>query len=201
MKEKQVNFGAFAPSSAASRQVQRDDGFENATTIAELLKSPKLQESVKDGVIWVDEAGMVGNKTMNQVIKVAKEQNARILLTGDIKQHGSVERGDALRIIEKFGGIKPARISKIQRQKNVDYREAVKTISNGNIEKGYLALEQMGAIKETDDFEQTRANVAQEYANCIKAKENVLIVATTHNQGKAVTETDSSANERRRLIK
>ena len=48
MKEKQVNFGAFAPSSAASRQVQRDDGFENATTIAELLqKSNKLQESVK----------------------------------------------------------------------------------------------------------------------------------------------------------
>ncbi len=189
MKEKGVNFGAFAPSSAASRQVQREDGFENATTIAELLQSKKLQESVKGGVIWLDEAGMVGNKTMNQVIKVAKEQDARILLTGDIKQHGSVERGDSLRIIQKFGGVKPAVISKIQRQKNADYRSAVKSISAGNIEKGYNTLDQMGAIREADNFDQARENVAKEYTASVKAKENVLIVATTHAQGKAVTET------------
>lgn len=187
--EKGVNLGAFAPSSAASRQVQRDDGFENATTIAELLQSKKLQESVKNGVIWLDEAGMVGNKTMNQVITVAKEQNARILLTGDIKQHGSIERGDALRIIEQFGGIKPATISKIQRQKNTAYRNAVKSISNDQVEKGYHALDQMGAIKEADDFKQARENIAKEYTSSVKAKENVLIVATTHAQGKAVTET------------
>lgn len=189
IQEKGVNFGAFAPSSAASRQVQRDDGFENATTIAELLQSKKLQESVNNGMIWLDEAGMVGNKTMNQVIKVAKEQNARILLTGDTKQHGSVERGDALRIIEQFGGIKPATISKIQRQKNADYRNAVKSISNGQVEKGYHALDQMGAIKEADDFNQARDKIAEEYTSSVKAKENVLIVATTHAQGKAVTET------------
>ncbi|MEZ4991928.1 MAG: MobF family relaxase [Saprospiraceae bacterium] len=189
MKEKGVTFGAFAPSSAASREVQRGDGFENATTIAELLQSKKQQESIKNGVIWVDEAGMVGNKTMNQVIKVAQEQNARILLTGDTKQHGSVERGDALRIIEKFGGVKPATISKIQRQKNTDYRSAIKSISLGHIEKGYETLDQMGAIKESDSFEEARENVAKEYTASVKAKENVLIVATTHNQGKAVTET------------
>ncbi|PHN04384.1 MobF family relaxase [Flavilitoribacter nigricans] len=189
MKEKAVTFGAFAPSSAASREVQRGDGFENATTIAELLQSKKLQESVKDGVIWVDEAGMVGNKTMNQVIKVAQEQNARILLTGDTKQHGSVERGDALRIIEEFGGIQPARISKIQRQKVDAYRKAVENISKDQVEKGYQLLDRMGAIKEAPDFEQAKVNVAGEYAASVKAKENVLIVATTHAQGKAVTET------------
>ena len=40
---------------------------------------------------------------------------------------------------EQFGGIKPATISKIQRQKNTDYRNAVKSISNGQVEKGYYA--------------------------------------------------------------
>lgn len=188
IKEKGINFGAFAPSSAASRQVQRDDGFKNATTIAELLQSKKRQESVKDGVIWLDEAGMVGNKTMNQVIKVAQEQNARILLTGDIKQHSSVERGDALRTIEKFGGITPARISKIQRQKNEDYRSAVRAISNGDIEKGYSILDRMGALQEATDFEQAKENIANEYTTSLKQKENVLVVSTTHAQGKAVTE-------------
>jgi conjugative relaxase-like TrwC/TraI family protein len=189
IKGKGVNFGAFAPSSAASRQVQRDDGFENATTIADLLQSKKLQDSVKNGVIWLDEAGMVGNQTMNQVIEVAKEQNARILLTGDIKQHGSVERGDALRILEQFGGVKPAMISKIQRQKNTDYRNAVKSISNGDIKKGFKSLDEMGAIKESDSFDEAKDRIAEEYSNSVKEKENVLIVATTHAQGRAVTET------------
>lgn len=189
MKEKGTAFGAFAPSSAASRQVQREDGFKNATTIADLLQNEKLQSSVKDGFIWLDEAGMVGNKTMNQVIQVAKKQNARILLTGDIKQHGSVERGDALRIIQQFGGVKPAEISKIQRQKNVDYRSAIKTISKGEMDKGFKALDNMGAIKEADSFDETRQNVASEYVASLKAKEEAMIVATTHLQGKAVTET------------
>ena len=93
VKEKGISFGAFAPSATASRQVQRKDGFKNATTIAELLKNEPLQKSLKNGVIWIDEAGLVGNKTMNQVINIAKKQEARILLTGDIKQHNSVERG------------------------------------------------------------------------------------------------------------
>jgi conjugative relaxase-like TrwC/TraI family protein len=201
IQEKGINFGAFAPSSAASRQVQREDGFEEATTIAELLQSSKLQKSVKDGVIWIDEAGMVGNKTMNQVITVAKEQNARLLLTGDIKQHGAVERGDALRIIQQFGGVKPSTISKIQRQKVDDYRKAVKNISDGKIVEGYEQLDEMGAIKEAEDFTEVKDKVAGEYVASIKDKENVLIVSTTHSQGQAVTEEIRSKLREENLLK
>ncbi|MEL6276391.1 MAG: AAA family ATPase, partial [Bacteroidota bacterium] len=184
-----ITFGAFAPSSVASREVQRGDGFEQATTIAELLRSEKLQDGVKDGVIWIDEAGMVGNQTMNRIIEVAEKQNARILLTGDVKQHGSVERGDALRIIEQFGGIKAATITKIQRQKNEVYRSAIKSISGGNLQNGLQKLDDIGAIREADSFTEARKNVAEEYAEAVKQKENVLIIATTHKQGKAVTQT------------
>lgn len=187
VKEKGVNFGAFAPSSSASRQVQREDGFKDATTIAELLKSEKLQNGLKNGVMWIDEAGMVGNKTMNDLIGIAKKQDARILLTGDIKQHNSVERGDALRIIQKYGGVEPARISKIQRQKPDDYRKAIDLISNDKIENGFKALDKIGAIKESDDFESLKNNVANDYLNAVKDNQETLIVATTHAQGKAVT--------------
>jgi|GEM_PF-2536939 len=177
MKEKGISFSAFAPSSAASRQVQREEGFEDATTIADLLQNPKLQDKLKNGVMWIDEAGMVGNKTMNGIIDIAKEQNAMLLLTGDVKQHNSVERGDALRIIQKYGGVKPAVISKIQRQKKEDYKSAVKSISDGKVIEGYKALDSMGAIKESDDFETIKANVANEYTKATKAKEDTLIVA------------------------
>jgi len=188
VKEKGVNFGAFAPSSAASRQVQRQDGFKNATTIADLLQNKKLQEGLKGGVMWIDEAGMVGNKTMNSVLQIAKQQEARVLLTGDIKQHNSVERGDALRIIQKYGGVEPARISKIQRQKVDGYKKAVDSVSKGNIGEGIKTLDSMNAIKEASDFSELKNNVATEYVKAVKGKEDTLIVATTHAQGISVTD-------------
>jgi hypothetical protein len=36
-------------------------------------------------------------------VKHARENHSRVLLTGDSAQHRSVERGDALRILELWG--------------------------------------------------------------------------------------------------
>lgn len=188
LKKKGIKLGAFAPSTGASKGVQRDDGFTNATTIAELLINNKLQEQQKNNVIWLDEGGLIGNKDMNQILHIAKQQNARVLITGDIKQHNSVARGDSLRIIQQYGGIKAARISKIRRQKSDDYRNAVKLISDDKMIEGFNALDKMGAIKEASDFNELKANIAGEYLTAVKSKENPLIVATTHAQGKAVTD-------------
>ena len=189
IKEAGINFHAYAPSSAASRGVQREEGFQNAETLKMLLDIPEMQEQVKDGVIWIDEAGMVGNKTMNQVIDIAKEQNARILLTGDIRQHNSVERGDALRVIQEFGGVKPAYINIIRRQQHEDYRHAVSELSKGDMEKGFDILESFGAIKEKETFTDMTLEAAKEYADAIQKNENTLVVAATHAQGRATTET------------
>lgn len=196
-----IGFHAFAPSAAASRDVQRKDGFEGATTIADLLQNEKQQNKIKDGVMWIDEAGMVGNKTMNSIIDLANKQNARILLTGDIKQHGAVERGDALRIIQEYGGVKPAYITKIQRQQKWDYKTAVKAISEGKMDKGFEQLEQMGAIKENVAFQDSVSQLSKEYAQATKNKESVLLVATTHQQGKEATKGIREELKKEELIK
>ena len=188
VKEKNINFGAFAPSTTASREVQRADGFKDATTIKSLLDNQKLQDSVKNGVMWIDEAGLVGNQDMNSLMDIAKKQNARLLLTGDIKQHNSVQRGDALKIIQKYGSVKPASINKIQRQKVSAYRKAVEWVSKGKMEKGLNELDKMGAIKESKDFNELKSNIANEYISSVKDKKETLLVATTHGQGKAVTD-------------
>ena len=96
----------FAPSANASRGVLRSDGFQNADTLASLLNSPQKQNEIKNGVVWIDEAGLVGAKTMRQVLALAEKQNARVILSGDIRQHSSVERGDAFRVLEENGGVK-----------------------------------------------------------------------------------------------
>ena len=199
-KKPEWAFMLLLPSADASRGVQREEGFKDAETIAAFLQSKEMQDKTKNGVIWIDEAGMVGNKTMNQIIDVAKEQNARILLTGDVKQHNSVERGDALRIIQDFGGVKPAYITTIRRQQNEQYKQAIKAISNDKLDKGYKLLDDFGAIKESQSFTEMTQKASKEYADAIQKKEGVLVVAPTHAQGKATTEAIRSELKERNLL-
>ncbi len=183
---------SFAPSSEASRGVQRSEGFKNADTVAKLIQDKELHQRLKGQVIWIDEAGQLSNKDMNKIIGIAKEQKARIILSGDTKQHNSVERGDALRIMQQYSGIRPITVSKIQRQKNDDYKEAVKLLSAGGVEKGFKKLENIGAIKEiAESNERVKAIADDYYSSAYKGKEqtkNILVIAPTHAEGEVVTQ-------------
>jgi conjugative relaxase-like TrwC/TraI family protein len=99
----------FAPSADASRGVLRDqEGFQNADTVARLLVDEKLQQQAKNQVLWIDEAGLLGNKSMAKLFDLADKLDARVVLSGDRHQHGSVERGAALRLLETEAGLVPA---------------------------------------------------------------------------------------------
>lgn len=179
---------AFAPSAAASRGVMRDEGFKTADTISKFLADKNIQDKTKGQIIWIDEAGMVGNNTMNRVLKIANQQNARVLLTGDTRQHTSVEAGDAMRIIQERGGIKVARVNTIQRQRNAkQYKQAVKQISSGNINSGFAKLDAMGSIKEIADKEERQLQIATDFIAAKKAKKTALVIAPTHKEGEEVT--------------
>lgn len=97
----------FAPSAEASRGVLRSEGFD-ATTVAALLVSKDLQNEVAGQVIWVDEAGLLSSKQIASIFDIAKERDARVILSGDWAQHGSVERGSPLWMLENEKAITPA---------------------------------------------------------------------------------------------
>ena len=104
---------------------------------------PNVSEQVNDPIISSD--GTEVAFFDNGVLKVAREQDCRVILTGDTRQHASVERGDALRVLEENGGISPIEITKIQRQRVHDrpepetirqYRQAVRSLSEGDPARG-----------------------------------------------------------------
>jgi conjugative relaxase-like TrwC/TraI family protein len=191
----------FAPSAEASRGVLRSEGFENADTVERLLIDPKAQASVKGQVLWVDEAGLLSVKDMKRLFDVAKEQNARVILSGDTNQHNAVLRGDALRLLEKDTGMKTATLKEIRRQTNEEYRAAVKAIAEGDapgkdggtrLEDGIRMLGDMGAITEAAG-EDRYSQIAADYADVTaerKADGNfktALVVSPTHKEGEKVT--------------
>ena len=176
---------AFAPSAAASRGVQRSEGFRDADTVARLLKDEKLQEQARGQVLWIDEAGLLGTKTLRDVFALAEKLDARVLLTGDRYQHGSVERGAALRLLEEEAGLKPAEVKEIQRQKG-EYKAAVKALSEGRVGEGFGALDRFGWICQVEDAERYK-QLAADYVAAVGEGKTALVISPTHLEGNRIT--------------
>jgi conjugative relaxase-like TrwC/TraI family protein len=176
----------FAPSAEASRGVLRDDGFKNADTVARLLLDENLQHEVEGQVIWIDEAGLLGTRQMGEVFDLADKLDARLILSGDRKQHGSVERGAALRLLEQEAGLVSAEIRDIQRQKG-DYKDAVKALSEGRTESGFRQLDKLGWVKEVNTTDRYEV-MAKDYVSSVAEGKKVLVVSPTHMEGEWITD-------------
>lgn len=179
----------FAPSANASRGVLKDKGFENADTIAALLQKEEMQQATHNNVILVDEAGMVGLQDMNRIFEVAQKYNSRVILSGDPKQHNSVNAGDALRQLQEKSQLRPAVVNTIVRQqKNDEYRGAIQSLAIGNTLEGYQKLDKMGAVKEIEDAHERQNALADAYLKSLEQKRSTLIVSPSHAEGNAVTQ-------------
>lgn len=177
----------IAPTAEASRGVLKSEGFEDAETVAKFLIDHALQDKIQGQVLWVDEAGLLGTKDMAAILAVVEKQNARLILGGDTRQHASVVRGDALRILNTVGGIKSAELSHIQRQKKADYRQAVEDLSTGKIASGFKRLEAMDSIIEIDRMN-PHERICADYVDAIKKGKSALVISPTHKDGDAVTQ-------------
>ncbi|MCP9749994.1 conjugative relaxase [Ferruginibacter sp. HRS2-29] len=185
-EEKGKTITTVAPSSSASRGTLKEEGFEQATTVAKLLLDKKMKDELKNGVLWVDEAGLLGTKDMTALLKLATNQNAQLILGGDTRQHASVVRGDALRILNTVGGITTAEVGKIHRQQDMLYKETVEDLSKGKIVSAFGKLETMGAIEEIDPLN-PNDSIVKDYLAFLKKRKSALIISPTHQQGEQLT--------------
>ena len=180
---------AFAPSSGAARDVLRSKGFKEADTIAKFLRSKELQARTKNQTILIDEASLVGVKTMNAILGVAKKQNARVILSGDPRQHSSPEAGDAMRLLQEKAKLKVASVDTILRQKNNPaLRQAIEDLAAGKTKQGFDRLDETGAVLEIPDMAQRHQRLAADYAQSIARGRSALVISPTHNEGAIITE-------------
>ena len=113
---------AVAPTRSAVDEL-RKVGFESAITVERLLQDERLQASLGNRVLIIDEAGMVSGRQMWEILRLAERRSARIVLSGDTKQIQSVEACDALRVREKESRLRTIELNQVQRQITQDYRE------------------------------------------------------------------------------
>jgi hypothetical protein len=170
----------FAPSSAAT-QVLKEEGFNASDTVQSLMTNTMVRDPARGKILLVDEAGFLSAKQMRWLVKFAGDNQCRLVLCGDSRQHHAVERGDSLRVLEKTGALESTTLTKIFRQKIRALRDAIQELARGNTEKGFDKLDAFGVIQEEEQARRLEA-IAQKHVEAIKEKKSSLVVAPTHGE-------------------
>jgi len=161
-----------------------------AMTLARLLTDATAQRPLsRRSVIVLDEAGAVGLDDMVKVFDLAMSRGARMVLSGDTGQHGSVARGDALRILEQYSSYRFSELTTIRRQKPAAFRQVVELAAAKQTDKAFARLVELGAVTETPTEDgQLYQRAAEAYLSATKQGRSALLVSPTWSEIEAVTE-------------
>ncbi|HEX5398992.1 MAG TPA: MobF family relaxase, partial [Verrucomicrobiae bacterium] len=165
--------------------------FSETQTVSEFLAKRRM---LPGAVVIVDEAGQIGGKQMHYLLSFVKANDGRVILSGDTRQHGAVEASDALRAIERYGGLEAARLTKIRRQnpkagetkserKRIkQYRAAVRKAQRGQYAESFDRLDKLGAIVECRTIDEQRERLVIDYLTLAERKKSTVIVSQTWSE-------------------
>jgi hypothetical protein len=137
-------------------------------------------------LLVIDEASILSVPQMLWLVKHASESDSRILLVGDSAQHRSVERGDALRILEQSGSVRYVELLQTQRQKVPALKAAIEDLKAGRLENAWQKLEQHGVIKELKDPAELRKRAVEQHLAGLRAGKSSLMICPRHEEARKV---------------
>ena len=137
-------------------------------------------------VLVIDEASMLSVPQMLWLVKHARDNNSRVLLVGDSAQHRSVERGDALRILEQSSSVRYVELLQTQRQKAPTLKAAIEDLKAGRLQAGWEKLEHHGVIKEVTDSEALRERAVEQHLKALRAGKTSLMISPRHEEARKV---------------
>ncbi len=165
-----------APSTGATDVLRRELTAE-AETLQQLLANPAMQNATRGRVLVVDEAGLVSVRQMRDLCRLAAANQNRLVLVGDVKQHTSVEAGDALRCLQKYARVPIARLTQIHRQKDPLYRAGVARLARGDAFGAFNHFARLGAVKEDAEPRRLFGLAADDYVRTVRAGKSCLVIS------------------------
>jgi conjugative relaxase-like TrwC/TraI family protein len=179
----------IAPTASAAKVLQ-GEGFQNATTVEDFLQNVAKREPLKGAVVICDEAGLKSNRQGADLLHLAQQHNARVLLVGDVRQHVSVEAGDFLRVLETHSQLGRCEVAEIRRQQDAPaYKSAVMRMARGDARGGLSALDELGWVKEgQNDYLQGATEDYLRLTEGGKVLDRCLMVAPTWEENHRLTD-------------
>jgi conjugative relaxase-like TrwC/TraI family protein len=150
----------FAPTSRAAQKLE-EAGIESHTLQHHLARGKEVDGQQKHLYV-VDESSLAGTRQLNELFNRLNEQD-RVLLVGDVRQHEAVEAGRPYSQLQQ-AGMRTAQLDEIIRQKDPALKEAVEQLSRGEVRQAVTSLEHQGRVHEIQDRRERLEHIATEYA-------------------------------------
>jgi conjugative relaxase-like TrwC/TraI family protein len=155
------------------------------------LQENKVPHDFSKTVLVVDEASMVSNHKMLEILKIAHDCNFReVIPTGDTPQLAAIEAGKPHALIQQI--LDPILLEDIRRQKNPILKEAVQAIYGGDVEKTFSILKdsiiEINEEKPEDAYQKRIVALVSDYLTLKSQGEDVQIIAPSHADRKAINE-------------
>jgi len=167
-----INVVALAPTGTATDNLASEAGIKQNMTVAKFIQ--ENGNDIKDSLVIVDEAGMMGLRDTHDLMKIAEANNLKIVFSGDMNQKKSISQGDIFAGMQRQG-FETVSLAEGNRQKNEKMRLAVKNILDRDIVAGLDILKD--TTYEVLDRDERLLNTKEEY---LKDRANSLLITTTN---------------------
>ena len=163
----------FAPTSRAARQLN-EAGIQAGTLQGFLARTANPDLGDQKHFYFIDESSLASTNQMREFLaRLGPNNNDRVLLIGDIRQHQGVEAGRPFEQLQE-AGMRTARLDEIVRQQDPALKSAVELLATGQVSAALDALQQQGRVKEIPNAEERVRAIAKSY---VESPENTLIVS------------------------
>ena len=168
----------------------KEAGMVQATTIANFKDKSELRAAAAGRVIWCDEASLLDNADMTWLLNFARDNASRLVLSGDPRQHGAVQRGHPFKMAIDTEVLSCAKLDKIYRQQNApQLLEIIEDYYAQRYDAVLEKIERLGLIRENNSrsgsLQQLVADVIEEF----KRGQNPLVISPIHRDGQAFAQT------------
>lgn len=171
-----LHVAGCALAAAAAHELQSGAGIES-TTIAKLqLDLERGRGQLGDhSVLVVDEAGMVGTRSLAPLIDIATSEGAKVVLVGDPKQLPEITAGGLLAGLERRNAV--LTLVENRRQRDPAERAALHQLRSGEVEDAVAALRVHGNVVAAVDAETARNTIVADWFEYRQQGSSALMMA------------------------
>jgi len=165
-----------ALSARAAEELEAGAGIASATLTRFMgeLESGRRTLSARD-VVVVDEAGMVGTRTLARLVEVAEVSGAKLVLVGDPRQLPEIAAGGAFAALAARPGV--LELTENRRQRELWERDALDQLRADDVSAALASYERHGRIRLSDTMAEARSDLVGRWLAAREEGDDALMLA------------------------
>ncbi len=165
----------------AAEGLEQSAGIQSQT-IHSLIKEVENGQATLDKktVLVIDEAGMIGSRQMEKLVRACDKAGAKLVLVGDSKQLQAIDAGAAFRAVaDKIGRFE---MQDVKRQQHAADREMAKAFREGRAGAALQNLDERGRLIVTKDQQKAREEAVAGFVRDAKKGKSTAMFAATRKE-------------------